>query len=109
LCSDPAYDTLFNDKERQKYERYGKDVFRSIKELTCIDKRNPENPRDERKAPSFKLTIPVSIGDIYNGTVIKAKYPKQQACPHCQGTGGKSPKELKPCSQCAGKGFTLRE
>ena len=77
--------------------------------MTCIDKRNPENPKDERKAPSFKLTIPVSIGDIFNGTVVKAKYPKQQACPVCQGTGAKSPKELRPCSQCGGKGFTLRD
>lgn len=50
----------------------------------------------------------MSIGDIYNGTVVKAKFPRQSACPVCQGTGAKSPKDLKPCSACAGKGFTLR-
>lgn len=77
--------------------------------MTCIDKRNPESPKDERKSPSFKLTLPLSIADILNGATIKAKYPKLQACPLCQGTGAKSPKELKPCSQCGAKGFTLRE
>jgi len=40
-----AYETLSNDKERQKYERYGKDVFKTIKEMTCIDKRNPDSPK----------------------------------------------------------------
>jgi DnaJ-class molecular chaperone len=100
---------LSNENERKKYERYGKDVFRSIKELTCINKFNPENPIDTRKSPSFKLTIPVSISDIYNGTIIKAKYPKKSACPFCQGTGAKSPKDLKPCGSCGAKGFTLGE
>jgi DnaJ-class molecular chaperone len=104
-----AFETLSNDNQRQRYERYGKDNFKSIKDLTCIDKRNPENPRDERKAPSFKLTIPVSIADIYNGTVVKGKFPKQTACPVCQGTGAKSPKDLKPCNHCSGKGFALRD
>jgi DnaJ-class molecular chaperone len=51
----------------------------------------------------------VSIGDIYNGTVIKAKFPKSSACPICQGTGAKSPKDLKPCSHCSAKGFALRD
>ncbi len=77
--------------------------------MTCINKMNPDNPRDERKSPSFKLTVPVSIEDIYHGSVIKAKFPKQTACPVCQGTGAKTPKDLKPCSACAGKGFSLRE
>ena len=40
---------------------------------------------------------------------MKAKFPKQSACPICQGTGAKSPKDLKPCSTCSGKGFSLRE
>ena len=31
------------------------------------------------------------------------------ACPICQGTGAKSPKDLKPCSQCGAKGFSLRD
>lgn len=39
-----AYETLSNENERNKYERYGKDVFRTIKELTSINKMNPENP-----------------------------------------------------------------
>ena len=104
-----AFQTLSNEKERQKYERYGKDIFRSIKELTCINKMNPEQPKDERKSTSFKINIPVSIADIYNGTVVKAVYPKQTACNACQGTGAKSPKDLKPCSACAGKGFSLRD
>ena len=76
--------------------------------MTCYDKRNPENPIDQRKSLSFKITIPVSIGDIYNGTVVKAKFPRQSACPLCQGTGAKSPKDLKPCSSCSNNGFTLR-
>ena len=36
-------------------------------------------------------------------------YPKQEACSTCQGTGAKSPKDLKQCGACSGKGFTLRE
>lgn len=68
---------------------------------------NPEQPKDERKSPSFKLTIPVSIVDIYRGTTVKGKFPKQTACPKCQGTGAKSPKDIKPCGTCGGKGFSL--
>lgn len=41
-----AYDTLSNEKQRQKYERYGKDIFKGIKELTCLNKMNPEQPKD---------------------------------------------------------------
>ena len=52
------------------------------------------------------MSIPVSIGDIFNGTTIKARYPKKTACPVCMGTGAKSPKDLKPCSACGGKGFS---
>lgn len=68
---------------------------------------NPEQPKDQRKSPSFKLTIPVSIADIYRGTTVKGKFPKQTACPKCHGTGAKSPKDIKPCSTCGGKGFSL--
>ena len=100
---------MSNEKERQKYERYGKDIFKTIKELTCLNKMNPEQPKDERKSTSFKLNIPVSIADIYNGTVVKASYPKKVACSACQGTGAKSPKDLRTCSSCDGKGFTLRD
>lgn len=32
-----------------------------------------------------------------------------QACPICQGTGAKSPKDLKPCTQCGSRGFTIRD
>lgn len=53
------------------------------------------------------MTLPVSIGEIYNGTVIRAKFPKMAACPVCQGTGAKSPKDLKPCTACGAKGFAL--
>lgn len=31
------------------------------------------------------------------------------ACPICQGTGAKTPKDLKPCSQCGAKGFSIRD
>lgn len=70
---------------------------------------NPDNPKDDRKASSFKLKVPVSIVDIYNGAIVRAKYPKMTACPVCQGTGAKSPKDLKTCSVCSGKGFSLRD
>lgn len=40
---------------------------------------------------------------------MKAKFPKKIACPVCQGTGAKSPKDLKPCQSCGGKGFSLRD
>ncbi len=79
----------------------------STKWILKAKRKIPTSFRDSRKNPSFKLTIPVSIADIYNGAVIKAKYFKSSACPVCQGTGADSPKSLKSCDSCGGKGYSV--
>lgn len=50
---------------------------------------------DSRKGPTMHLHVPISIEELYNGTVVKAIFETKQACTKCQGTGADSLKSLR--------------
>ena len=62
---------------------------------------------DSRKGPTMHLHVPVSVEELYNGTVVKAMFETKQACSKCQGTGADSLKSLRECPSCKGKGFSM--
>lgn len=65
--------------------------------------------RDSRKGKLFKLTLPVSVEDVYQGKTIKANFIKNVACDQCRGTAADNAKSLKSCPKCGGNGFSVRE
>lgn len=90
--------------------------------------------RPKQKAPEkgsdIKMSIPVSIEEIFNGCTKKVKYQRNVRCPNCHGAGGtnkhtcpdcngtgmtkttvRSPfgftTSMGPCKRCGGKGYVI--
>ena len=57
----------------------------------------------------MKITLPVSVEDVYLGRTVEAQYLKKTACTHCKGTGADTPKSLKTCSKCGGDAFSIQQ
>lgn len=110
-----AYDILSDKDKRQRYDQFGhslgsnqmhyddvnlEDIINSFKEHVWGRQKSPNG------AP-MKLSINLTLKEIFNGAVKKIKYKTNHVCSHCNGEkyvpaeGGV--KEV--CSQCKGKGI----
>lgn len=56
------------------------------------------------KGTDLRITVKVSLKDIYNGVTKKLKIPRLVADPDCNGTGAKDGTSFKTCPQCHGTG-----
>ena len=50
------------------------------------------------------IKIKVSLEDIYSGKDMEVKYTRSIICPHCRGSGGDNPDDVKTCTKCKGTG-----
>ncbi|KAF9000606.1 DnaJ C terminal domain-containing protein [Cyathus striatus] len=48
----------------------------------------------------------VTLGDLYNGKLVKMNMEKDAVCEVCNGSGARGNAKPKPCSTCDGKGWT---
>jgi len=60
------------------------------------------------KSPDKKITINVSLSDVYKGKVIPLDFNKLICCDSCQGCGANSKDSIKNCPLCNGKGKIVK-
>ena len=115
-----AYEVLSDDNKKQKYDTYGfnepnqgfnmnpddfSDFIRRTHEDFFGGQRVNQSDIIKNRA-SVKLSVPLTINEIYNGVNKKYKYKVNKICPHCHGEqiiqseGGR--KEV--CADCHGTG-----
>lgn len=60
-----------------------------------------QRQRQPEKGSDIKMTIPVTIEDIFSGCKKKVKYQRNVRCPNCHGAGGTN---KHTCPKCNGSG-----
>jgi DnaJ family protein A protein 2 len=60
------------------------------------------------KSPDKKITINISLTDVYKGKVIPLDFSKLICCDSCQGCGANSKDSIKNCLLCNGKGKIVK-
>jgi DnaJ-class molecular chaperone len=68
---------------------------------------HPENRRNT-KSPEKKITINISLTDVYIGKVVPIDFTKIICCDKCEGCGANSKDNIKSCNACNGKGKIVR-
>lgn len=106
-----ANEILGNKEKRALYDKYGEEG---------VEKGGPGDSGDvfsnffggggggrkkKQKGQGGLLSVEVTLNDLYNGCVKKAKFNKQFLCDTCGGTGGKNVRE---CTSCDGKGVKMK-
>jgi DnaJ homolog subfamily A member 2 len=66
------------------------------------------NEKRHGKSPDKKITINVSLADVYNGRQVPINFTKLICCDECQGRGTKSADNIKNCTTCNGNGRVMR-
>ena len=67
-----------------------------------------QDPRRNAKSPDKKLTINISLTDVYIGKVIPIDFTKNICCDKCEGNGANSKDNVKKCSTCNGQGKVVK-
>ena len=62
------------------------------------------NSQKVKKGQSIRITIGVTLEELYNGVTKQIKYKKQTKCPDCNGTGMGNGSKKETCSHCGGTG-----
>ena len=59
-----------------------------------------------RKGNDLRITVKVTLKEIYSGVTKKLKMPRLVACPDCKGPGAKNGTSFRTCEHCHGTGYT---
>lgn len=64
--------------------------------------------RRVNRGSNIRITVKVTLSEIYSGVVKKVKIPRMVADEACKGTGAKNGTAFKTCPQCNGTGYIDR-
>ncbi|OUM62152.1 hypothetical protein PIROE2DRAFT_27510, partial [Piromyces sp. E2] len=104
-----AYEVLMDDEKRNIYNKFGKDGLKNRQEqrgnpFSFFHNFNNGGQEEERKGPSIKIDVAVSLKELYLGTTIDIDVNKRMICPHCGGTGANGYDGFRTCHVCGGTG-----
>ena len=112
-----AYDVLSNPEKKQRYDQFGTvdedfggggfnpfDVFRRHMHGFGFDDDDDFFNRANRgpqKAHDIRVSVSLTLEDIYNGLTKSIRYNINKECPECHGEGGTG---VETCPVCHGTG-----
>ncbi len=123
-----AYDILSDETKRAQYDQFGHqaanpnfgsgfsgggfdgfdfgDIFSAFFGGQTRSSQNRVRPR---KGSDIQRRMTISFEDSIFGKKEKIKIPVYEECPHCHGTGAKSPSDIHTCPRCHGSGTVIME
>lgn len=61
------------------------------------------------KGSSKRITLSLTLEEMYNGVKKKIKYDRYEPCDHCHGSGMTSNSRKRTCKTCGGSGFVFSQ
>jgi len=97
-----AYDILSNSEKKSEYDQFGHGRPMGSRGFSGRERR--QSMRVYR-GQNLRLTISLSLEDIFNGITKKLKYNRMMTCDPCSGHGGTG---SKTCGTCKGHGMVIQ-
>jgi len=104
-----AYEILTDDEKRQMYDRFGLESMKEGGPPTGMDDilgaffGHQTRRRGPKKTKDIAQALPVTLEELYMGTVKKMKLTKNVGCKACNSTGS-SDSQSYVCQECEGSG-----
>ena len=117
-----AYSVLSDDEKRAQYDNggsfnfegfskgfnpFGGSPFDDFSDFFSWGFNNYSSSKQKnrvRKGSSLRMTVNVSLEDLYNGVKKKLKYKRYEVCPNCNGSGLEKDGYEEDCKHCGGTG-----
>ena len=124
-----AYSVLSDDQKKARYDQFGhagvnengfnasgfsdlNDIFSNFSDIFGSsgfgDFFNGGRQGQQRKGKDLKLSIPVTLEDVFSGVEKTIKIKRYEECKACFGSGGKKGAKPIVCSGCNGSGEVRR-
>lgn len=65
--------------------------------------------QQEQTGPGISIKIKLTLEELYDGKSFDISYNRKIICPHCRGSGGDNPDDVKTCTKCNGAGMTIHK
>jgi len=63
--------------------------------------------RRSQRGRDIQYEIEITLEEAYKGAQKKIKIPRNEVCKECDGSGAKSPSDVKTCKTCGGRGQVM--
>lgn len=83
-------------------------VYVAIKNSRLFDRSYTAfSQQQEQTGPGINIKIKLTLEELYEGKSFDISYNRKIICPHCRGSGGDNPEDVKTCTKCNGQGVTI--
>lgn len=118
-----AYDTLSDKSKKEKYDlgdrggfRFeggspfgpGFDPFNFDPFEMFGGRRASKKEKQANVGSSIRISIPLTLEEIFGGTAKNVRYKRQEPCSECHGSGLGHNGTVETCSHCGGTGMIFR-
>ena len=73
-----------------------------------MNQQNNQNQTRSFKSPDKKVTINLSLADVYKGKSVSIDFNKTVCCDKCHGCGALSKEHIQTCKTCNGQGKVMK-
>ena len=120
-----AYEVLSDPVRRKRYDTLGPESEQKGRQQTFVTRQYGDEPFDmmlrfnggvfefhytkekEKVVPDTRVSVPISLEDLYKGKKLTRTVSRQRICPHCNGTGAAAEEHIHTCSLCSGTGRAM--
>jgi molecular chaperone DnaJ len=122
-----ANDILSDPQKRARYDQFGfvgdapppgadgfggdffggfGDIFENL--FGGVSGSRGANPNAPRQGSDLEMTMRITLETAYRGATREVEVPREENCPHCEGSGAEPGSKITSCTVCGGRGQVER-